>query len=62
MSNEKQLKVTLVRSPNGTPKNHRECVKGLGLRRMHHEVLLKDCSTVRGLVAKVNYLLNVEEV
>lgn len=62
MNNEKRLKVTLVRSINGTPKNHRECVKCLGLRRINHEVLLLDCSTVRGLVAKVNYLLNVEEV
>lgn len=62
MTNQKQLKITLVRSINGTCKNHRECVKGLGLRRIRHQVLRQDCPTVRGLVAKVHYLLSVEEV
>ncbi len=62
MSNNKQLKIKLVRSINGTSKHQKECIKGLGLRRMHHEVLLENNSTVRGLIAKVTYMLHVEEV
>ena len=31
----KKLRVTLVKSPFGTGKNHMACVRGLGLRRMH---------------------------
>lgn len=62
MSNTKQLKITLVRSINGIPKIQRECVKGLGLRKIRHQVLRQDCPTVRGLVAKISYMLSVEEV
>jgi large subunit ribosomal protein L30 len=61
MNNDKKLKIRLVRSINGTSKHQKECIKGLGLRRMHHEVVLQNNQTVRGLVAKVSYMLNVEE-
>jgi large subunit ribosomal protein L30 len=56
----KKLKVTLVRSPVGQMANHRDCVRGLGLRRMHHTVELEDTPAVRGMVNKVRYLLAVE--
>lgn len=62
MANKKQIKVTLVRSPNGTQRRHRECVRGLGLRRMHHTVILEDTPSVRGMVNKIDYLVRVEEV
>lgn len=62
MTDIKKVKITLVRSTNGVSKHQKECIKGLGLRRMHHEVLLNDCSTVRGLIAKVTDMLKVEEV
>lgn len=55
-----KLKVTLVRSPVGQMANHRECVRGLGLRRMHHTVELEDTPAVRGMINKVRYLLAVE--
>ncbi|MCD8524720.1 MAG: 50S ribosomal protein L30 [Gammaproteobacteria bacterium] len=54
--------MTLVRSTNSTSKHQKECINGLGLKKMHHEVLLADNSTVRGLVSKVSYMLKVEEV
>ena len=56
----KKVKVTLVRSPVGQMANHRECVRGLGLRRMHHTVELEDTPAVRGMINKVRYLLAVE--
>lgn len=56
----KKVKVTLVRSPVGQMANHRECVRGLGLRKMHHTVELEDTPAVRGLINKVRYLLAVE--
>ena len=58
----KQLKVTLVRSQFGHKKGHRECIIGLGLRRIRHSVVLKDTPAVRGMINKVNYLVKVEEV
>ena len=61
MSGEKQLRVKLVRSMNGRVKGHRECVRGLGLRRIGHEVSVQDTPANRGMIHKVRYLLAVEE-
>ncbi len=59
---EKHLKVTLVRSVRGRLKSHQACVRGLGVRRMHHSVVLDDTPENRGMINKVSYLLKVEEV
>lgn len=59
---KKQLKVTLVRSIISVQPKHKECVKGLGLRRMHHSVILQDDPCIRGMLGKVGYLLSVEEM
>lgn len=61
MSAAKKLKVTLVRSTNGRLASHKACVAGLGLRRMHHTVEVIDTPENRGMINKVNYLLQVEE-
>jgi large subunit ribosomal protein L30 len=58
----KKLKVTLKGSKFGRKVNHAECVKGLGLRRMHHSVVVENTPAIRGMIDKVNYLLHVEEV
>ena len=59
---KKQIKVTLVRSPIGAQPRHRECVKGLGLKRMHQTVTLEDTPSVRGMANKISYMVRVEEV
>jgi large subunit ribosomal protein L30 len=61
MAKKKQIKVTLVRSPIGFQPKHRECVRGLGLRRINHQVVLEDTPSVRGMVNKINYMVRVEE-
>ena len=58
----KQLRVTLVKSVNGRLKRHRACVRGLGLRRMHHSAIVEDTPCTRGMINKVAYLLKVEEL
>ncbi len=55
-----KVKVTLVRSPIATQPKHKLCVKGLGLRRIGHQVELEDTPAVRGMINKVSYLLKVE--
>jgi len=64
MANKKsaKLRVTLVRSPSGKLGNHRDTIRGLGLRRMHHSVEVQDTPEIRGMVNKVNYLVQVEEL
>lgn len=55
----KTVKVTLVRSTIGILPKHKLCVKGLGLRRIGHTVEVEDTPSVRGMINKVNYMLNV---
>jgi large subunit ribosomal protein L30 len=38
------------------------CVRGLGLRRIRHEVVLEDTPAVRGMIRKVSYLLKWESL
>lgn len=56
------MKVTLVKSRFGRLPKHRDCVRGLGLRRMNHSVTVLDTPENRGMINKVSYLLKVEEV
>lgn len=57
----KKLKVTQIGSIYGRLPKHQACVKGLGLRRMHHTVEVEDTPANRGMITKVAYLLKVEE-
>lgn len=57
-----KVKITLVKSVNGRLANHKACVRGLGLRRMHQTVEVVDTPENRGMINKVSYLLKVEEV
>jgi large subunit ribosomal protein L30 len=57
----KKIKVTQIRSVHGRIPVHKACIKGLGLRRMHHTVELEDTPSVRGMINKVSYMLKVEE-
>ena len=58
--NAKKISVTLVKSPVGALPRHRECVRGLGLKRMNHSVVLEDTPSVRGMVNRIEYLVRVE--
>lgn len=58
----KQLKVQLIKSTIGALKNHKACVKGLGLRKIRHQVVVEDTPSNRGMINKVSHLLNVEEI
>ncbi len=53
------LRITLKRSPIGTPQKHRLVLRGLGLRKMHATVLRPATDQVKGMIAKVGYLLEV---
>ncbi len=58
---KKTVKITLVRSTNGRLESHKACVRGLGLRRMHHTVEVEDTPCTRGMINKVSYMVRVEE-
>ena len=50
MAEKKTLKVKLVRSVIGTRQDHRDTVRGLGLRRVNSEAVLEDTPAVRGMI------------
>lgn len=57
-----KIKVTLVKSVIGTIEKHRACVRGLGLRRLNHSVIVSDTPENRGMINRVNYLVKSELV
>lgn len=61
MAKSKTVKVTLIKSKYGRLKNHKACVAGLGLRRIHQTVEVIDTPENRGMINKISYLLRVEE-
>ena len=61
MSEQKKIRVTLVKGLRGAISKHRECVKGLGLRHREHTVELVDTPAIRGMINKAAYLLKVED-
>jgi large subunit ribosomal protein L30 len=61
-SSGKMLKIRLVRSLIHHPLPQREVVKGLGLRKIHSEVVRPDRPEVWGMIRKVAHLVAVEVV
>lgn len=53
------VRVKLVKSVAGTRESHRATVRGLGLRKLNSESTLEDTPSVRGMIAKVVYLVKV---
>ena len=56
---QKTVKIQLVRSPIGTKEAHRATVRGLGLRKLNSVSELKDSPEVRGMINKISYLVKV---
>lgn len=57
----KKLRVTLVKSPIGYEKSQRATVRALGLSKLSQSVEKDDSPAVRGMIAKVAHLLEVNE-
>lgn len=57
-----QLKITQTRSTTRRPKKQRQTLAALGLRRIRDEVTHDDTPQIRGMIRKVDHLVEVEEV
>ncbi len=57
-----KLKVTQVRGLPGKIQRQRATVRALGLKRIRHSVVKEDTPEIRGMIAKVRHLVEVEEV
>ena len=58
---DKALKVTLTKSVYGQLANIRNSVKGLGLRRIGHTVVVADTPSNRGMMNAASHMLKVEQ-
>jgi large subunit ribosomal protein L30 len=56
------LKIKLVKSLNGRIPKHRTIASVLGLRKLNQVVEHKDIPSVRGMINKISYLVQVEEL
>lgn len=56
-----KIKITLTRSLIGRSAKHVQIAKQLGLRKINSEVTQPDNPAIRGMVNRINYMLEVEE-
>ncbi len=61
-SSAKSLRITLRKSPIGFPKDQKQTVAALGLRKREQTVEHNATPAVRGMIEKVSHLVRVEEV
>lgn len=61
MASNGQIKVTLVKSVHGQLANIAASVRGLGLRKRHQTVTVKDTPENRGMIQTAVHLLKVEQ-
>jgi large subunit ribosomal protein L30 len=60
-STKQQLKITLIRGTNKCVPRQKDCVRGLGLRKLRHTVIVEDTPNTRGMINKVAHLLDVQQ-
>ena len=55
------LKIRWVRSFIGCPRDMRQTIRGLGFRRMQQVIERPDSPEVRGMIAKIHHLVEIED-
>lgn len=57
-----QLKITLKRSFIGKSEKHRKVLRSLGLRKLNQSVTHNDTPSVRGMIDKISFMVDVSGV
>ena len=57
-----KLVITQRRSTIGRSKDQKATIEALGFKRLNQQVVHQDSPQIRGMVAKVGHLVEVEEV
>jgi len=55
------VKITQKRSSIGRPPDQRGTLRALGLKRIGHSVVRPDTAELRGMIFKIQHLIEVEE-
>ncbi|GCE47784.1 large subunit ribosomal protein L30 [Thermosporothrix hazakensis] len=56
-----KLRIKWVKSAIGYPQDQKDTIRSLGLRKLQHTVEHEDQPTIRGMIRKVQHLVQVEE-
>lgn len=56
------LKITLVKSLIGRKKDHIATANALGLKKIGKTVQHEETPQIKGMISKISYMINVEEV
>jgi len=56
-----KIKITKVKSPINRPERQKKTMLALGLKKMHQTVEREDTPQIRGMIAKVQHMVKVEE-
>ncbi len=57
-----KLKITLKKSKIGRLEKHIKNVEALGLKKVGQTVIKEDIPSIRGMINKIDFMLDVEEV
>jgi len=56
-----ELKIQLVKSLNGRQPQHVRIAEALGLRKIRQTVVKPDTAVIRGMLTKINYLIQIKK-
>ena len=58
----KKIEIKLIKSPIGYKSYAKKILFALGLTKLNKMVIKNDSPHIRGMIKKVNFLLNVKEI
>ncbi len=58
---EPTVTVKWIRSVIGRPENQGKTIRGLGFKRLHQTLTLPDRPEIRGMILRVNHLVEILE-
>lgn len=62
MSDTKKIRITQIRSTIERPERQKLTIEALGLGKIRKSVVKADTPQIRGMIAKIQHLVRVEEV
>ncbi|MBH43945.1 MAG: 50S ribosomal protein L30 [Gammaproteobacteria bacterium] len=60
-SKAKKITITQISSLIGKTRTQISCIKGLGLRKINHKVVLNNTPEIIGMIKKVKHMIKIEE-
>ncbi len=61
MAKKQTVTVKLIKSLNGRLESHKQCARGLGLRKINQVKTVGNTPENMGMVRKISYLLSVQD-